>query len=222
MPLNLIRNGLEVDLAGHRALGRFTFDTLSDLPDRGDAAPWVAQGIEEMADDWYVDDVQIASGQLPTARITARQPGYDWTWDGLSPVEHQGRYELVPSWYRLLASVFYGYWREFSNWTSSDNWVPGESDPLLGALKTWEVEFVATTDYSIWLGHANGSWPASLSPPAGTTAGIYHCTYMAVDREPWYDLVTGTKTVYYRHFAVFREAPMLDDTQLLWRAASWT
>jgi hypothetical protein len=169
-----------------------------------------------------VDDVEMAPGLLPTARITARQPGYDWTWYGLAPVERQGRYELTPAWYRVLASVIYGYWNEFSDWDSDDNWYSADSDPLVGTLRTWEVEFVADTDYSHWLNHVNGTWPSPLSPPAGTGAGLYKCAYLAIDREPWYDFVSGDQTVYYRHFAVFREAPMIGATQLTWRGDTWT
>lgn len=225
MSLTLVKDGLTVDLAARQAVGRFVCDSRADLPGRGAAAAWVKLGDDDLGGGWAVAGVEVEAGIFNLAVITARQAGFNWTWcdgdgDPLRPIATRHNYRLISSTKNVNGVVLSGYWPVFSNWDDDDNWTCAEPDPLTDKLRTWEIEFVSTSQYSAWHQHVNGTWPTGLTPPV-TGAGVYRCQKMQIEEEPWTDADDGDPVIYYRHFGVFWEAPSLNSTQLTWRGASW-
>lgn len=227
MSQTLTYKGLQVYLEERRAVGRFVFDARADVPSKGDSASWVQVGGQDIGSGWYVADVHLEPSSINIMRLTARQPGHNWTWadssgDPLAPIEDRNFYQLIRASKVVDGVLELGYWNIFSNWSDDDNWGVDESDPLTDNLKTWEIEFVTTTEHQDWVHKKNGTWPTGLSAPVAG-AGVYFCRALEIDVEPYVDPVTGTSTDYYRHFATFWEAPSIGagPTQLTWVHDAW-
>ncbi len=219
--LTLLYDGLRVQLNERRAEGRFRFDALTDLPAKGAAVDWVKLGDDTaIGGGWHADAVALEPGPANVCRIIARQPGYNWTWVGLAPLEERNFYTLVPASKVVNGTLQLGYWHVFGNWNDTWNWTVAQPNPLTASLKTWELEFVAASSYQGWVHKVNGAWPSGITPPVAGS-GVYWCRVLEITAEPWTDPVSGVKTDYYRHFAVLREAPALSGTQLTWVFPAW-
>ena len=222
MPLTLLQDTLKVFANEHRAIGQFLYDGLADLPDRGDPVDWVRTPAgAAIGGDWHLDEVILEPGSLSRARLVARQPGFDWTWVGLRPISDRAFYHLLPASKVVDGELQLGYWQVFSNWDDEWNFTPATADPLEPQLKTWEIEFVSPTIYQHWLGRKNGAWPTGIVPPLAEVAGAYWCKRLAVEVEPWLTLLDGSATDYYRHTAIFWEAPVIAGTALEWYVTAW-
>ena len=89
MSLTMLKNGLDVFLAEDRAVGRFHYESTSDLPVKGASVDWV-----DSSSNWYADETALSKGVHDRCQITARRPGRNWTWASLAPIETLGFYEL--------------------------------------------------------------------------------------------------------------------------------
>lgn len=229
MALTLAKDGLDIDITARRAVGRFYYGQRSDLPDLAASVSWVktyAAGStgEAVGGNWYVANISLANTLLPMAVITARQPGTDWTWLGLTPIQRAGTWTLIASGKQVTSggstSTKQGFWPVFSNFTDAMGWTPGTAWPVSIRQPTWIIEFVDTTRHDNWLGHKNGTWPSGIVPQI-TDAGAYLCVALEVEIELYTNPLTGSTTTLYRHFATFNQAPIISSTQMTWGMATW-
>ena len=217
---------VESDQAAHKV---FFFTSKSDLPDIGTTVSWVVDqagtALYGGTVVWAVSNVKV--NQLypwGECEIEARRAGLDWTWVGLPPIESLGKYQLVFTDTRWDSGICYqGFWTQYSNWSHTDDWAFGDPPTITTLNPIWILEFLDTSNHQTWLGHRNGTWPGGFNPPAGTGAGIYLCYKMDVEFERHYLASTGASTIYYRHYASFRQAPFLPTPAAygVWAAPAW-
>lgn len=229
MALTLLHDTLRIDLDAHVARGEFLCPAASDIPAKGSAfsfAVFGGPGGAAIGAEWYVDKVQyvLGEGATSTVEITARQPGFDWTWLGLRPIARRSTYKLIASPRSVEGAFTFSYFPVFSNWVEADDWDPyTEPDPLTDKLVTWDVEFVDTVDrQASWQWKVNGVWPVGFAPPAGTGSGRYKCVRITAEEEPVWDYLTGTLGGVFRHHASFWQAPVLGVKQLTFVGSTWT
>lgn len=222
MALTMLFDTLRIDLGARRAEAEFLLPALAELPAKGAPADWVQMQGGGVGAHWHVAEQRLLPGPLDRVRLVARQPGFDWTWVGLAPIEQRGFYQLLPACKVVEGELVLGYWNWFANWPADAGWNLSQPDPLQDSMKTWVVEFLVETSYQHWRGKANGPWPAGFNPPAGNGAGSYLCRTLEIEIEPEFDTMRGTRQQYYRHFGSFWEAPRLNGQQLAWIHEPWT
>lgn len=210
MALHLLHRTLRVWPDQCRAEAEFLMTGgVADVPAIGSAASWVERvGGEDIGAGWCIAGREIVPSQDDVIRLTARVPGHDWTHVGLRPIQHAAK----PYTYLVIgdgSSVF-------SNWAEGD--VIDNS-----TLIQYDIEWLDTVSRLQWRYRSNGAFPTGFSdwlPSTGT--GRWTALKFEIRGELSMDIVTGTTSTLWRHFATLRLAPITTGSKpLTWNLPSW-
>lgn len=244
MAFTEIFNSLRVNTKNGSATATFHYDSLADIPLAGSAADWVKDlnGDEYMppsptasgVQGWYhTENYKFIKGAHNLVTVEARQPGKDWTWAGLHPIEIDRP--------RVEMRHFYVYggtldtnvaMPQFSNWEEATGSKYQNSNSLIRSNlmpRGWRLEWISANEHADMFKKVNpaSNWPAGfpdspIKESDGSDTSIYWCDSLDIQIIRYNQPSATTATKYYRHVGLFVEAPVYEGTQLIWDAPSWS